>query len=195
MENNDHKTVEKDELTGDKILSGHEYDNIKELDNRLPRWWLWLFIITIVWGVVYVFVFDVFKVMPHQEQEYQNELAAAGANAPAQADLLADSTLQPLTDATALEAGKAVWTQRCVVCHLQQGQGLVGPNLTDSVSIHGCGYSDIVNVIIKGVPEKGMISWKDQISKEQIFQVASYIMTLKGTNPPNPKAPQGEPCK
>ncbi len=196
MEINDNKNVEKDELTGDKIISGHEYDNIRELDNKLPQWWVWLFIITVVWGIAYVLVFDVFKVMPHQEQEYQNEMAAAGGvNPTGGAAVLADSTLKPLTDQASMDAGKAVWTQRCVVCHLALGQGLVGPNLTDNFSIHGCRYNDIVNVITNGVPEKGMISWKTQITKDQILQVASYIMTLKGTTPPNPKAPQGDPCK
>ena len=134
--------------------------------------------------------------MPHQEEEYKNEMAAAKAVNPSGGTaVLADSTLMPLTDATSMDAGKAVWTQRCVVCHLAGGQGLVGPNLTDAFSIHGCRYCDIVNVITNGVPEKGMISWKTQITKDQILQVASYVVTLKGTNPPNPKAPQGDPCK
>jgi cytochrome c oxidase cbb3-type subunit 3 len=195
MEINDNKNVEKDELTGDKLISGHEYDNIRELDNQLPRWWVWLFVITVVWGVVYVLLYDVFKVMPYPEVEYANEMAMAGGSNHAGGAILADTTLKPLADQGSIDAGKAVWTQRCVVCHLAQGQGLVGPNLTDNYSIHGCRYCDIVNVITNGVPEKGMISWKAQISKDQIMQVASYVMTLKGSNPPNPKAPQGDPCK
>ncbi|MCX6249389.1 MAG: c-type cytochrome [Bacteroidetes bacterium] len=193
MEINENKSVEKDELTGDKILAGHESDNIKELDNRLPRWWLWLFIITVVWGVIYFFLFDVIKVMPHQQEEYSKEMASVAMNTTTTPS--EDANLLPLTDKANLDAGKAIWTQRCVVCHLPLGQGLVGPNLTDTFAIHGCSYKDIVTLITNGVPEKGMITWKTQLTRDQILQVASFTLTLKGTNPPNPKPPQGEPCK
>lgn len=192
---NAHNTVEKDELTGDKLLSGHEYDNIRELDNNLPKWWVWLFIITIVWSVVYIFVFDVIKVAPYQQQEWKNEMAAAGAVASGQPAPVAAADMVALTDQASLDAGKDIWDKQCKVCHLDGGQGLVGPNLCDAFSIHGCNYSDVVNIIVIGAPEKGMISWKTQLSETQINQVASFTMTLRGTTPPNPKAPQGEPCK
>ena len=188
---NEHKTVEKDELTGDKLLSGHDYDNIRELDNNLPKWWVWLFIITIVWSLVYVFVFDVIKVVPHQQDEWKNEMAAA----PGQSSTVDTAGLVALTDQPSLDAGREIWLKQCKVCHLEGGQGLVGPNLTDNYSIHGCAYGQVVNIIVVGVPEKGMIPWKTQLSDTQIKQVASYTMTLRGTTPPNPKAPQGEPCK
>jgi cytochrome c oxidase cbb3-type subunit III len=194
MENNN-KNIEKDELTGDKLLSGHEYDNIRELDNRLPLWWVWLFIITIVFAVAYVFIYDVFKVAPHQQDEYKNEIAAAGALPSGQPAMPANSSLTALTDQPSLDAGKEIWIKTCKVCHLELGQGLVGPNLTDDFSIHGCRFPDVVNIINVGAPEKGMISWKTQLTGDQIMKVASFVMTLKGTNPPNPKAPQGEPCK
>jgi cytochrome c oxidase cbb3-type subunit 3 len=195
MEINDKNPVEKDELTGDKLLSGHEYDNIRELDNRLPKWWLWLFIITIIYAIVYLLVFDVFKVAPHQEQEYSREMALAASMASVQQAMVFDTTIMPLTDKAGLDAGKAVFDKNCVVCHKAQGQGLVGPNLTDNFSIHGCRYIDITRVIANGVPEKGMISWRTQLTMDQILQVSSYLMTLRGTNPPDPKAPQGDPCK
>jgi cytochrome c oxidase cbb3-type subunit III len=195
MEMKAHNTVEKDELTGDKLLSGHEYDNIRELDNNLPKWWVWLFIITIVWSVVYIFVFDVIKVAPYQQQEWKNEMAAAGAVASGQPAPVAAADMVALTDQASLDAGKDIWDKQCKVCHLDGGQGLVGPNLCDEFSIHGCNFSDVVNIIVVGAPEKGMISWKTQLSDVQINQVASFTMTLRGTTPENPKAPQGEPCK
>ena len=196
MEINENKSIQKDELTDDKLLSGHEYDGIRELDNRLPRWWLWLFIITAVWGVIYLLVYDVFKIAPHQQDEYKNEMAAMGGVTPAQKANIADTAgLVALTAQANLDAGKATFTRVCVACHLAGGQGLVGPNLTDNFSIHGCGYKNIVNIITVGQPDKGMISWKDQLTRQQILDVASYVLTLKGTNPPNPKAPQGDPCK
>ncbi len=192
---NKNKTVEKDELTGDVLLSGHESDNIRELDNSLPKWWVWLFIITIVWSVGYIFIYDVIEAAPYQQDEWKNEMAAAGSNASGQTVLAADSTLVALADEASLAAGKEIWLKQCKVCHLEGGQGLVGPNLTDNFSIYGCKYFNVVNIIIVGAPEKGMISWKTQLADNQIKQVASFIMTLQGTTPPNPKAPQGEPCK
>ncbi len=190
----DHKNIEKDELTGDKLLSGHEYDNIRELDNNLPKWWVWLFIITIVWSVVYIVAFDVIEIAPYQQEEWEAEMAAAGPSK-GQGLTVFDSTLVALTDQASLDEGKSIWDKQCKVCHLVGGQELVGPNLTDDFSIHGCNYHDVVKIIVVGAPEKGMISWKAQLSDEQIKRVASFTMTLKGTNPPNPKEPQGEPCK
>jgi cytochrome c oxidase cbb3-type subunit 3 len=195
MKINNQKTVEKDELTGDKLLSGHESDNIRELDNSLPKWWVWLFILTIVFSVIYIFVFDVIKVAPYQQDEWKNEMAAAGTNASGQTSLVADTTLIAMSDAPSLEAGKEIWLKQCKVCHLEGGQGLVGPNLTDNFSIYGCKYGNLVHITTVGAPEKGMISWKTQLSETQIKQVSSYVVTLQGTTPPNPKAPQGEPCK
>lgn len=197
MEPNEHNLIEKDELTGDKILSGHEYDGIKELDNKLPKWWLWLFYITIVFAMVYFFRFHIIKTGDLQEVEYDKEVAAAMIKYKEirAANTVDPSTVTVLTDAAALESGKAIYDKSCSVCHLPQGQGLVGPNLTDEYWLHGCSVNDIYSLIVKGVPDKGMISWKDQLTPQQIQQVSSYIISLQGTNPPNPKAPQGEACK
>jgi cytochrome c oxidase cbb3-type subunit III len=197
MEPNEHNLIEKDELTGGTLISGHEYDGIKELDNKLPKWWLWLFYITIIISVVYFFRFHVLKTGDLQEEEYNKEVADAmikykdlrNANTPDA------STITLLTDATSLTAGKAIFDKNCVVCHLAQGQGLVGPNLTDEYWIHGCKIGDIYTLITNGVPEKGMISWKTQLTPLQIQQVGSFILSLQGSNPPNPKAPQGDLCK
>ena len=197
MDNNDEKIVERDELTGDKLLAGHEYDGIRELDNRLPRWWLWLFYITIVFAAVYFVRYHVIKTGNLQDEEYQKEVAEAKLK---YGDLAKESTidldqLTVLTDMASLESGKAIFDKHCVVCHLAEGQGLVGPNLTDEYWIHGCSIQDIYNLIVVGVPEKGMISWKDQLSQQQMLEVSSYIVSLVGTNPPNPKEPQGELCE
>ena len=196
MEPNEHNIIEKDELTGDKILAGHEYDGIKELDNRLPKWWLGLFYITIIIAAIYFLRYHVLKTAPLQEEEYTEEVAAAATK---YQDAMPSSTMDAttvtlLTDEASLASGKAIFVKNCVVCHLAEGQGLVGPNLTDNYWIHGCTIGDVFNLITIGVPEKGMISWKAQLTPEQIQQVASYVLSLVGTNPPNPKEPQGQPC-
>lgn len=196
MATDEHNHTETDALTGDKLLSGHEYDGIRELDNRLPRWWLGLFYITIVIAGIYFFRFHVLKTAPLQAEEYEIEMAKAK-------DLYnlderggqEELALTLMTDEQNLAAGKEVYDKNCAVCHLAQGQGLVGPNLTDDYWIHGCSFEDIVNIIVIGVPEKGMISWKSQLSSTAIQQVSSYIVTMHGTEPPNPKEPQGEKCE
>ncbi len=101
---------------------------------------------------------------------------------------------EPFTDAATLEKGHKVFLQNCAACHGQKGEGIIGPNLTDKYWLHGDGsYSAIVKVIQEGVPTKGMIAWKPVLPEESLLQAASYIYSLKGTNPPNGKAPQGEP--
>ncbi len=97
-----------------------------------------------------------------------------------------------LTDAASLQAGEAIYQKNCASCHGNAGQGGIGPNMTDDYWIHGAGMSHVVYIIKVGVPAKGMIAWQPILSEEEILQVASYILTLHGTNPPNPKKPQGE---
>jgi mono/diheme cytochrome c family protein len=99
---------------------------------------------------------------------------------------------EKLTDTASLDAGKEIFMTNCASCHGPEGQGGIGPNMTDNYYIHGGGINDLMSTIIKGVPVKGMISWKGILDDKQINEVASYMMSLRGTNPPNPKASQGE---
>ena len=195
----EHKDVhhETDELTGDKLLAGHDYDGIQELDNKLPKWWLWLFYITIIFSVIYVIRYHVTGWGELQEEEYASEMKAAETKySQNQSTTTLDaSNVTLLTDDASLASGKTVYDQHCAVCHLAEGQGLVGPNMTDEYWIHGCSIGDVYNLIVVGVPEKGMVSWEKTLSPVQIQQVASFILSLQGTNPPNPKEPQGEECK
>lgn len=179
-----------------QIEMHHEYDGIRELDNHLPPWWTYLFYLTIAFGVVYLMVYYVFQAAPLQDEEYQNEMTLAAQQAE-QRKLLAGVTLdetnvEPTQDPNELANGEKIFAQLCVACHRADGGGSVGPNLTDEYWIHGGGIRNIFNTIKVGVPQKGMISWQAQISATDIRDVGSYILTLVGSNPPDPKAPQGE---
>jgi mono/diheme cytochrome c family protein len=267
-------TEEKDNLTD------HEYDGIGELNNAMPRWWLYLFYFTILWGILYLVHYHVLKTGDLSYAEYQRELnpnwqpeersglfksyhspfyaetdmtprTLEGIDLPAAAGIavqgeqseiifndlikqamqhasagnleklksafpdlwqelasgntgsgetaqlvLAETTpaaaYQPLTDAAALTAGKNIFSTNCATCHGQAGEGGIGPNMTDDYWLHGGGINNIINTIENGVPVKGMIAWRGVLKSEQILQIASYLLTLKGTNPPNAKAPQGD---
>ena len=95
-------------------------------------------------------------------------------------------------DPAAIEAGKAIFLANCLPCHGEHGQGVIGPNLTDNYWLHGNTYQDLVNTVTNGVPDKGMIPWKSTLNPTKIGQVVAFVMSLHGTNPPNPKPPQGK---
>jgi cytochrome c oxidase cbb3-type subunit III len=178
-----------------EIMSHHAFDGIHELDNRLPPWWVNMFIITIIWAVGYMFYYHWGGDGPSQVQEYENtmqeakkELAIALAG---KANAVDESSVTLLTDSGPLGEGELIFKGSCAACHGQKGEGAVGPNLTDEYWIHGGGIKNVFKTIKYGVPEKGMISWQAQIKPADMQKVASYIISLKGTNPPNPKEPQG----
>lgn len=179
------------------VMTSHEYDGIRELDNRLPPWWLYGFYASIIFGVIYLLNFHVFKTGDLQTAEYEQEMASAKAQVESylatQENLVDESNVTFTAEAADLAAGKEIFMSQCAACHGNQGQGTVGPNLTDSYWIHGGSIQDIFRTVKYGVPQKGMISWQSQLSPKAMQQVSSYIYTLEGTNPPNPKAPQGEP--
>ena len=173
----------------DPLLLDHEYDGIRELDNRLPRWWVWLFYITIVFAVVYMGYYHVFKLGELSAAEYARDNAAGQAlkNA-SQARFEASlESLQPSTDTAIVGRGNTVYLTYCAPCHRPDAGGLVGPNLCDDYWIHGPKFSDNLKVIINGIPDKGMLTWKGVLQPSEIYAVASYIYTLRGTKPPNPK--------
>lgn len=184
---------EVDTLTNDNLLSDHEYDGIRELNNDMPSWWKWLFIVSIAAAILYMVRLWVFKADDLiQKKEYEKEMANARANAPANRQG-GTIELKLLTDAVSLASGKETWTKTCAVCHLADGGGLVGPNMTDHYWIHGNKVEDLFHIVEVGVIEKGMISYKDQLSAKQRLDVVSYILVdLVGSTPATPKAPQGD---
>jgi len=177
---------------------GHDYDGIRELNNSLPPWWLYMFYATIIWAGVYVYVahYSDYELGLSQEEEYLAEVAAAEIQQrkflASQQNMVDESNVTALIDAADLELGKGIYDLNCIACHGAKGEGGIGPNLTDPNWIHGGGIQNIFKLVKYGAPDKGMISWKSQLPPKAIQQVSSYILTLEGTNPPNAKEPQGE---
>jgi cytochrome c oxidase cbb3-type subunit 3 len=177
-----------------KIDTGHSYDGIRELDNIIPPWFTTAFLLTILFGVGYLYRYHIAKSAPMQIEEYQNAVALANLEhdeyLKTQASNIDESNVAIMTGAD-LEAGKKTFVTLCAACHKADGGGMVGPNLTDDYWIHGGSLQNIFTTVKYGVPDKGMISWKEQLNPQQMAQVSNYILTLKGTNPPDAKDKQG----
>ena len=179
------------------VLLDHDYDGIKELDNVLPPWWVATFYITIVAGIAYYGIwhfsdygYSSAEGYVLQMEEAEEQVKEYLAN---QADLVDETNVELLTDESAVAMGATIFDTKCITCHGKMGEGnSIGPNLTDEYWLHGGSINDVFKTIKYGVPEKGMISWKSQLRPADIQRIASYIMSIQGTNPPNAKAPQGE---
>lgn len=178
------------------LLIDHAYDDIKELDNPTPVWFMGLFYATIVFGVVYLSVYHVFGWGMNQDEEYKKEMSIADKERQvylaSQANNVDENTVEVDKSVEVLAEGKAIFDQNCVACHGSVGEGGIGPNLTDAYWLHGGGIKNVFKTIKNGVPDKGMIAWEQQLSPAKIAQVANYILSLQGTNPPNAKAAQGD---
>ena len=180
------------------VLLSHEYDGIRELDNHLPPWWKWLFYVTIIFGVFYVAIYHVWKSAPLQTQEYENELLAAARleeeRRADDVDAINEDNVTFSEEVAVIEQGKLLYDVNCVACHRNDGGGLpgLGPNLTDEYWLHGGGIKNVYKTIQDGVSGTSMISWKTQMSPDDMRAVGSYVITLQGTNPPNAREPQGE---
>jgi cytochrome c oxidase cbb3-type subunit III len=183
------------------IDTGHDYDGIRELDNITPPWFTATFIFTIFVAIVYMFRYHVMHSAPLQIEEYTISIAEAEAES---AKFLAlqsnrvDENSITLLGPSDVSSGKTIFIEKCSPCHESHAGsklGGVGPNLTDEYWLHGGSLSDVFKTIKYGWPEKGMISWKDQLSAKQMAQITSFIMSVKGTNPPGAKEPQGDVYK
>jgi len=182
----------------DPLLLDHEYDGIRELDNKLPRWWVWLFYITIIFSVIYMCYYHVFARGALAEKgqmvyEYDREMTVGNAIKARAVNAFEQNmqSLEPSEDPEVLARGKATFQIMCAPCHRNDGGGLVGPNLTDDYWIHGSNFADNVYTIWNGVEQKGMLAWKKQGMKpSQVMEVASYIYTLRGSELLTPGKPR-----
>jgi cytochrome c oxidase cbb3-type subunit 3 len=177
------------------VMLDHNYDGIRELDNALPPWWKYGFYLTIGVAVVYLLNFHVFGYGKNPTEEYNAEMAKARVEKEvyeANNKDKIDENNVPMADAAGLTKAKEIFTTKCFACHGKLGEGGAGPNLTDNYWLHKGSLNDIYHTIKTGYPDKGMQSWANEFTPKEISYLASYVKTLHGTNPPNPKAPQGD---
>ncbi|MBC7552526.1 MAG: c-type cytochrome [Taibaiella sp.] len=178
------------------ILLDHNYDGIQELDNSLPPWWKYGFYLTIVVSFIYIYRFHISHDGQSQKEEYVAEMQQGEDDKAAylakSANNVDESNVVQLTEGDAIAAGEELFAKNCVACHLADGGGSVGPNLTDDYWLHGGDIKNIFKTIKYGWQDKGMKSWKDDFSPMQIQQLSSFVRTLHGTHPAVPKAPQGD---
>lgn len=179
----------------DTIMLDHEYDGIRELDNVLPPWWLWMFYATIIFAIIYWGMYQTFKVWPLQEEAYEIEMAKTEKEVyeykKANNLLITAETVTFLTDEADLAAGKNMYDGTCKVCHMADGEGSVGPNLTDKYWLYGGTAGDMFISISEG-RENGMPEHKSKFNEKQIQQIVSYINSFEYKEG---KAPEGELMK
>ncbi len=178
----------------DSLLMNHEADGIRELDNKLPRWWVLLFYGTTIFAIVYFAYYHVLHAGDLMAAQYEKEMRAGNLIKEAAMQKFEGQigSVEPSKEPAVLANGKQLFVTRCAPCHAIDGGGIVGPNLTDDYWIHGSKFSDNVRTIWNGVPEKGMITWKNYLKPKEVLDVASYIYTLRGTHPAHPKPPENQ---
>jgi cytochrome c oxidase cbb3-type subunit 3 len=175
------------------LVMEHEFDGITELNNPTPRWFMVLFVSTVIFAVGYLFNYEVLGFGQNQEQEYASELQQADLDK--EAFLAKPGNIVLSKDAAVLTSGAALFTNRCTPCHGEHAQGIVGPNLTDEFWLHGGKIQEVFKTIKYGVPEKGMIAWEKSLSAQQISDLANYVLSLQGSHPAGAKAAQGDKQK
>jgi cytochrome c oxidase cbb3-type subunit 3 len=176
------------------IQMDEDFDGITELDNRIPPWFNYLFGATVIFAVIYLINYHVLQTSPLPQAEFSEELASADlmrrVRVASEGEINEDK-LVAFKDDVSIKEGMEKFKKNCVSCHGNEGGGVVGPNLTDQYWIRGGGVKNIFATIKNGVPAKGMISWKLVFTPKEIQKIASYILTLQGTNPPGGKPQEG----
>jgi cytochrome c oxidase cbb3-type subunit III len=164
------------------ILLDHEYDGIQELDNNLPPWWVWGFWATIIFGVIYLLNYHVLGTAHLQEAEYKAEVEQAEieiAEYRAKMAMNIDETnVTLMTEESDLNAGKTLFEKNCQSCHMTDGRGDIGPNLTDDYWIYGHDIASVFKTIKYGAPN-GMPDHEKKLNPIELQQVSSYVLSMK----------------
>ncbi len=171
-------------------LTDHNYDGIQEYDNPLPNWWVMIFAGTVIFSFIY-FIHYTVGGGATQNQELATDLSLLPKSVDKEWN---ESELMGKIDQPeSVKTGMSVFQSKCNACHGLEGQGVIGPNLTDRFWLYGKGLrKDIIQAIAKGVLEKGMPAWAESLSENELLAVTGYVYSLKDSKPDNPKEPQGQ---
>lgn len=170
---------------------GHDFDGIDEYDNDLPRWWVNLFKVTVVFSIAYLAWYHL-PFFPSKSLEDEYKEAVGTANEVAAANAASENLSEIVKDPAAIAKGQEVFSSTCASCHGPAGQGLIGPNLTDNFWLHGNTLNDVKKAIADGIPAKGMPAWGSVLGNEKVVSVLAYISSIQGKVGENPKAAQGQ---
>jgi cytochrome c oxidase cbb3-type subunit 3 len=178
----------------DRLLE-HNYDDIQEYDNPLPRWWVYIFWATIVFSLLYALNLPGIGIgkgrIANYEAEMERARARYGDRLMAGPNLSEPQLLALVADASRVAEGKATYDGNCMPCHRADGGGMIGPNLTDDYWIHGGKPLEVLKTVNEGVPPKGMPAWGAVMKPNQVAAVVAYVLSLHGTHPANAKGPEG----
>ncbi|GEP52239.1 cytochrome c oxidase subunit III [Flavobacterium noncentrifugens] len=192
-----HKLTKSEPIENEaSLLLSHDYDGIRELDNNLPPWWVYLFYGCIAFAAIYLIRFEIMG-GDNQEMEFSKEMAQAKIDVEAYKktapDLMDENKVTLLTEAADLAIGKTIFQTNCIACHRADAGGQIGPNLTDDHWILGGGIKNVFHTVTNGGRDgKGMVAWGGTLKPTEIQHVASYVLSLQGSHPKDPKAPDGE---
>ena len=173
----------------------HVYDDdLQEEDNRLPLWWQYTLYGAIVFAAIYWYGQHQLGAWKGQTDSYQEQMIAVRLEqAKKSGGVIPPATLIALSKVPAtVEQGKSVFTSTCAQCHRADGGGNIGPNLTDDSWLHGGKPQNIWGCVHDGVPQKGMPAWGPQLGDEKVAAAVAYVLTIKNTNVPGGKPPQGD---
>lgn len=183
----------------DAPLIEHSYDGIREYDNPLPGWWRAMFWGGIVFAAGYWVWFHVAGFGRTPDATYQLALAEYTDRKDQREraelrDISEDTFARNAKDPAMLASGKEIFATRCASCHAPEGQGLIGPNLTDRYQLHGTTRMDIFKTVRGGVPGTAMPAWGEQMAASDVVAVSTFVATLRGTDLQG-KEPQGQPVE
>ncbi|MCA8972179.1 MAG: c-type cytochrome [Planctomycetes bacterium] len=182
------------DMTNSDKLRAHEFDGIREFDNHLPKWWLWTLYLAVLFSVGYWVHYEVLRSGLSSGEHFALAVQADDERIAKKLGPISNETLLELTKLESrVAAGKAEFVKTCAQCHTANGGGGIGPNLTDKYWLHGNTPMEIKKTIDDGVVEKGMAAWKDVLGPKLVTDLVAYILTIKNTNVPGGKEPQGEP--
>lgn len=181
----------------ENLLMDHNYDGIHELNHPLPSWWTWSWGACIIFSVLY-FAYYVLAGGPTLQDEFEIDMKRVAEIRAIEAAKVSDFSLEEYQTWTrsnkAMELGAVVFEENCVACHEVGGKGDIGPNLTDNhwLNLKDTTPTAYFNFIRDGNEDNGMPAWGETISKDELFAVMTYVISLKGTFVKDGKEAQGE---